>query len=147
MLSFGTAVTPATDQRWEFCWTVHRTSFPWKPILAAYAEPYGSSKTVATTGYAAPVPGDVPNCGAFPGGTAAEWKFGLGFENRIKTLQGKLKYAQRQQRVRCRFVDYVIKQMAGGEEFVGGFLRYLLTEGPSSRRYHILLNQTLVQCM
>ena len=69
------------------------------------------------------------------------------FENRIKTLQGKLKYAQRQQRERCRFVDYVIKQMAGGEEFVGGFLRYLLTEGPSSRRYHILLNQTLVQCM
>ncbi len=51
--------------------TVHRTSFPWKPILAAYAEPYGSSKTVATTGYAAPVPGDVPTCGAFPGGTAA----------------------------------------------------------------------------
>ncbi len=54
------AGTSATDDGNKFCWTVHRTSFPWKPILAAYAEPYGSSKTVATTGYTAPVPGVVP---------------------------------------------------------------------------------------
>ena len=41
--------------------TVDGTSFPWKHILAAYAEPYGSPKTVATTGYMTPVPGVVPN--------------------------------------------------------------------------------------
>ena len=69
------------------------------------------------------------------------------FENQMKTLQGKLRYTLKQQREQCRFVDYVIQQMAGGEEFVGGFLRYMLTEGPSSTRYHILLYLTLVYCM
>ena len=47
--------------------TVHGTSFPWKPILAAYAEPYGSSKTVAQLhGLRA---GRRSELRAFPGGT------------------------------------------------------------------------------
>ena len=46
---------------------------------AAYAEPYGSSKTVATTGYTAPVPGVVPNCVPFPEARSG-MKFGLGYD-------------------------------------------------------------------
>jgi len=61
------------------------------------------------------------------------------FERELKRLGGKLRYVQKQQTRQCHLVDHVIKQMAGGEAFLEGFLRYFLTKGPSSTKYCELL--------